>query len=149
MNITQKQRSAKARFWRTVATKPFVSEPAQLPLGDVCKYSGTQSVRTWLKDEQFSDWFFNPDSAKQLIEAGIEIAVQSLIDICSSEFSKSVTGTSKVNAAKTLLEFGGYAPPKTKVVEYADKSIANLTEDELTEYIAKKTRLSVVTDGDS
>lgn len=144
MNITHKHRTAKARFWRTLATKPFVSDPKSLPLGEICKYSGSQSVRTWIKDDEWADWFFNEDSAKQLIEAGIEVAVQSLIDICTADRDKTLTGAAQVNAAKALLEFGGYAPPKTKVVEYADKSIANLSEEELTEYIAKKTKLGVV-----
>jgi hypothetical protein len=140
-------RTAKARFWAKVGVSPL-QDPELMPVAKLAQLCGRNAMRDWVAVDGFRDWFFNRESAKDLLAAASEEAVLRLWDIVAQESSKEMSAAAQVNAAKTLLEYGGFAPPKTKVVKYSDEAINQMSEAELAKYIATSmpTELKAVKD---
>lgn len=139
MRPTKPQAMAKSRFWSSVQGNPLLS-PESLPAAKVAQLAGNQQVREWFIDLEFRDWFLNKDATRQLLESAVEPTIKRLLSIieCTEVGPKGeVTAASQVNAAKLILEFAGYAPPKQRIVEYRDKEIASMDEAELVSYIQK------------
>lgn len=114
-----------------------------LPVARAAQLAQSSSLVTWMTDPGFAAWFYNKDSARHQIEAGVEIAVQRLVDILRSTDvgpKGSVTAAAQVNAAKLLLEYAGYAPPSRREVTFQDKTVASMDESQLRAYIAANTK---------
>jgi len=129
---------AKSRFWMSIKDNPML-DPENLTISDICRMSGTNSVKSWLSKPEFRGWFFNQNLAKQKIQAAAELAVDALIGIVT-QCPEPKTMSAQVKAATILLEYGGYAPPKNKVVVYRDKEIGEMGEEELREFIKSGTK---------
>lgn len=139
---TPSQREVKARFWARASENPLI-DPASLPVARVAEIAQSAAVRTWMADPTFAAWFLNKDSARHQIEAGVEIAVQRLVEILRSTDvgpKGSVTAAAQVNAAKLLLEYAGYAPPSRREVVFHDKQIQGMDEPALRAYIDANVR---------
>lgn len=143
---TKAMRSAKARFWAVVGSNPL-KDVASMTTGEMASASKASRLGVWKQNEGFLNWFLNRESTKDLLHAATEEAVLRLWNIVESEPSKEISATAQVNAAKTLLEYAGYAPPKTKVVKYSDEAINQMSEDELKKFVKDGVAdLKVVTD---
>lgn len=141
-NITAHQREMKARFWSRVEINPLL-EPSRMSNAAVAQVTGSPMINTWFKDLAFRDWFFSKDTARHKIEAGVEVAVNRLIEILESRDvgpRGAVTAAAQVNAAKLLLEFAGYAPASRKEVIFHDKDVLDMDEAELKAFVAKQVK---------
>jgi len=136
----KRMRQAKARFHNKVGISPL-EEPENMSIAKVAQLCGCNAYREWNSLEGFRDWFFNRESAKDLLMAASEEAVYKLWELVSAESGKLFTPTAQVNAAKTLLEYGGFAPPKTKSVVFSDDAINKMSEAELTKFIDKELKV--------
>lgn len=147
---TKPQRKFKARAYQQ---NPKVDFSKLTPL-EVQTLTGNRSVKTWMTDEktgwEFRDWFYNKNYAKQLLESGAEIAVQELIGILENPDMGprgEVTAAAKVNAAKTLLDYAGYAPAKINE-KYLDQAIQDMDESQLEEFV-RRNSVKVVNGGET
>ena len=139
--LTDKHRKCKSRFWQEANENPLV-QPTKIPAQRAAQMAGNQQLVEWLRNPEFRDWFYNKNSAKQALEAATEIAISRLVEIleCKEVGPKGeVTAASQVNAAKLILEYAGYAPPKQRVIEYRDKGVSEMNEEQLEEFIQEST----------
>lgn len=106
--------------------------------------TGNRSVVKWSQEEGFWDWLSEKETVRRLLEASSESAVKRLLDIVTEESvgpAGRVTAANQVAAARLILEFAGFTPPSHKVVEYRDKDIEKMSENELKEFIASNLKL--------
>lgn len=139
---SQLQREIKARFWARAKDNPLV-DPASLSHQQAALIAQHTSLPQWLSSPEFAAWFFNKDSARHRLEAGVEVAIERLVEIVRSRDvgpKGEVTAASQVNAAKLLLEFAGYAPPSRKEVIFKDKDILEMDEQKLRAFIDTSVR---------
>lgn len=134
MDIKEKHRKAKARFWQNCAGNPLVSAD-KLSLQQVAYFAGNQQVSEWLTDPEFHDWFFNKDYSKQLLEAAAEDTVTAFWDIINNPDAKA---SDKVAAGKVILTMAGYTPEQKKVIT-TKSSVDDMSEEELRKFIAENT----------
>lgn len=123
------QRKFKAKLHSEHAGVDFRSlTPVQLQT-----LTGNRSVVKWLAEsEDFAEWLFNPDHNKQLLEAGVESAINALLEIIEDPEHRQ-----RVAAADKLLAYAGYTPTSKREVTYRDADIAKMTEAELKDFIAQ------------
>jgi hypothetical protein len=141
MKILEKHRRVKTKFWAAIANNPLI-DVLSLPTNQVVQKSGTAELATWLRDDEFREWFFNKNVTREALEEASEVAVATLLAICSDTDvgpKGRVTAAAQVNAAKTILEMAGYAPPKQRIIEYKDKEIGDMSEADLRDYLGKHT----------
>jgi len=131
------QRKIKAKLHKLLANNPMIKIENLTP-ERIANLTGSRTVRAWMQDPNFRDWLANRDSNRELLESGAEAAISRLIEIIEAPEvgpSKEVRASDQISAAKTILEYSGYQPAKHKIVEYKDKDVAEMNEDELREYI--------------
>lgn len=142
----RKLKQAKARFWKTVSNNPMYPNPADLAHVVMAQAAGMPTLAGKLSEEGFKDWFLNNQHNKELMEVGAGYAIEKLIDILQDS-DVGEKGAASVNnqvaSAKILLEMAGYGPSKNKTVEYKDKEIGNMDEEELEDFLRKKGELIV------
>ena len=135
---------AKAKFWRTVANNPLYPKPEELSLVAIARAAGQPSLAgSRLKDEDTYAWFMDNKHNKDMLEAGSEYAIGRLIDIILDPEAgprEAVTTANQVAAAKILLDMAGYSPQKSDKVVFKDKEIGDLDEDQLEDFIRKRTK---------
>jgi hypothetical protein len=138
---TKSQLMAKSRFWRAVQENPMLGSVDDLPMSEVCRLAGTKQIVKWAQDnDEFRDWFKDPDNIKDRIQVGAEKAIDRLIDIISAAPESGrdalVTTSNQIAAAKMLLDFSGHKPADKQAIKV---SADQLPDDEaaLRKYIAK------------
>ena len=139
MTYKKHQREAKARFWLALGDN-YLGDASQLGMPEVVAKAGTQNVRVWLEDAEFEIWFFRPDCPQVILRAAADSAVTALWGILENLEEKA---SAKIAAAKIILEYGGFAPAKTKIVKYKDEEIDKLSPEELDKFIADRDLKSV------
>jgi hypothetical protein len=106
--------------------------------------TGNRSVQTWAEDAEFWTWLCDKESVRRALEAGAEDAVELLLTVINEPDvgpQGRVTAANQIAAARLILEFAGFTPPSHKVVEYRDKDIEKMNENELKEFITKNLKL--------
>ncbi len=140
----RKLKMAKAKFWRTVVNNPLYPKPEELSLVVIARVAGQPSLaNSSLTNEDTYAWFMDNKHNKDMLEAGSEYAIGRLIDIILDTDAgpkEAVTTANQVAAAKILLDMAGYSPQKSAKVEFKDKEIGDLDEDQLEEFIRKRTK---------
>lgn len=136
LDPTERQRTAKAQFWQRYEKNPILGDAEKLSGPEISRLSGHQTIYSQLKeDPDMWSWFFDKDYATTVLKSGLELAVQSLIEVCTAPLSKQITASTKVRAAEILMKFGGLAPEKGEKDQYRDEEIANMGPDELERYV--------------
>lgn len=125
---TVPQKKFKAKAYREHPSVDFKTlTPTQ-----VQTLTGNRSVHKWLEDPEFAEWFHNADHNKQLLEAGVESAIQALIEIIEDPEHRQ-----RVAAADKLLAYAGYTPASKREVTYKDADIEKMSEAELKAFIQR------------
>ena len=149
---TRHMLEAKSRFWRSVRDNPLVTDVDGLPMTEVCRMAGSQSIGKWADEhEGFKTWFADPNSIQDKIAVGAEKAVDRLIEILNTEAGTGrdavVTTSHQLTAAKELLAYSGHKPAEKQVEKV---SADQLPDDEaaLRKYIEKNAKkLKVLENG--
>jgi hypothetical protein len=138
VNLTDKLRTTKQRFWRVIRKQGATADPTKLLHTQIARLAGDQKLNTYLADPEFYTWFLDDRSEEDMLKAGAESAIQRLIDIITG-VQEVQSATAQVTAAKILLEMAGFGPKQVKEVVYKDEAISKMDETELREYIKKQT----------
>lgn len=129
-----KQREAKAQFWEAVRNSP-VLQAEDMSESQIISITGKASwMREWLRHSEFRAWFFNQHHTKLKIMAAAEVAVDTLVEILGDDSPKSLGH--RVRAAQTILHLAGMEPPKVKKVEFADKEVNDMNEEQLEQFLS-------------
>lgn len=132
------QRKAKARFWSEIQNNPLI-DPTCLSLAEIGRLAGTTTVAKWAAEEPgFRAWFTSKDEIKVMLKMGAEAAVERLVAIVQETDvgpKGTVSAGTQVQAAKLLLEFGGFAPAQQKEIKVTSNQLPE-DEGELRKYIA-------------
>jgi len=140
--ISKRHKQAKARFWKTVAHNPMYPNPLALSNAVMASVAGMTSMAEKLGQADFKDWFLNNEHNCQMLEVGAGYAVERLIDILAQTATGEKGGATvnnQVAAAKIMLDMAGYGK-KDAAVEFKDKDIAGLEEDELEAFIRARSK---------
>lgn len=142
---TEKQRTAKAKFWQAFDRNPLLGKPEALSGPQICKMSGSQTIYKWIKEsEEFYNWFFDKDYARTVLKSGLEIAASTLIEICQSPTSRETPAATRVKAAESLLKLGGISEKTAG----DSNSVDSLSEEDLEKLISTTEKnLKVVNNG--
>lgn len=137
---TKRQALAKATYHRRVANNPLISDIASPSKAHIEKYSGVRDCSAWVAQDGFLEWFLNKESGKDLLESGVEAAIQEvllILDAPSDGEKGSPKPSDKINAAKLLLEYAGYAPTKKAEVDVKERKVQEMSEEELNKMLSK------------
>ena len=132
---TDTMRRAKSAFWIKFAQSPMADE-ANITQSMAVRLSGSSSVAEWWKMVGFRDWFTNKMEWATEIESLAHLALRVARDILNDP---EAPATAKVNLIGKIGELANKIPAKTKEIKYVDKTIGDMNEDQLAEYIAKNT----------
>jgi hypothetical protein len=132
---TDAQRELKASFWLAHKKNPLVDDD-QITPALVESLTGV-SVQCWLSDDKFWSWFSIRDSVK----LNLEVAAERASELAMHYMDPSIpfNDNARVQLIKYVLEFAGRAPPLHKVIKWGDKAVADMSENELADYIRKHT----------
>jgi hypothetical protein len=138
---TDAMRRAKTSFWNSVPDKSV-----KVTLASAIVHSGATSLRNWWGKPGFVEWFTGQNEWRNRVEClamrGLDIAEQLLHD-------RRTTPASKVQLIKLFAELADKMPSRQKDVRYIDAQIADMTPEQLTDFIEKNTPTHTpeVTDG--
>lgn len=144
MQISRKQKIAKAKFWqRIAANQGLVAE--EMDDAEIARVAGSVDIQLALKSAEFRAWFLDADANKALIEAGVDSAIRRLIDIVEMSGSDLIgkdaeaKTSDQVRAAEMLLRFAGYGPTKDQPGSLG-KDLDKMSAAELDSFIASKSK---------
>lgn len=144
MQISRKQKIAKAKFWqRIAANQGLVAE--EMDDAEIARVAGSVDIQLALKNAEFRAWFLDVDANKALIEAGVDSAIRRLIDIVEMSGSDLIgkdaeaKTSDQVRAAEMLLRFAGYGPQK-EASGSLGKDLDKMSAAELDSFIASKSK---------
>ena len=106
------QKLAKARLHKKVEDNPLLNLEAMSD-DEISHIVGDASVKMWLKDKAFRDWFLDDKTLEVILQVGAEEAIKKLIQIVTETNvgpREAVSSSSQVAAAKLLMEFAGMKP---------------------------------------
>lgn len=133
---SRSQAKAKATLHNRAEKNPLIGSLDALSVRKLEKLSGVKDLSVWVDSPGFMEWFLNPESNKELLESGVELAISRALDILDTPLG-DVKASDHLAAMKLILDYAGYTPKKQAVVEYKDKDIANMDEDNLDQIIKK------------
>ena len=133
---SRSQAKAKATLHNRAEKNPLIGSLESLSIRKLEKLSGIKDLSPWVDSPGFMEWFLNPESNKELLESGVELAISRALDILDTPLG-DVKASDHLAAMKLILDYAGYTPKKQAVVEYKDKDIANMDEDNLDQIIKK------------
>lgn len=132
---TAEQRHVKARFWLSFKDNPLTDIKDVTP-ALVEELTG-KSVQKWCsQDVAFWPWF----SSKQSTAIGLEIAAERATELCNFYLDPAVpfNDNARVSLIKLVLEYSGRTPPTRREIKWQDKSVGEMTPDELDAYLKKE-----------
>lgn len=146
MEISRKQKVAKAKFWQRVKKNPALV-PDDMDDADVARVAGYLDLQLALKKAEFREWFMDTSINEAMLEVGVDAAIRRLIDICEMSGTDLIgkeaeaKTSDQVRAAEILLRYAGYGPAKaTTTPDLVGKDIANMNEQELNTFITTKAK---------
>lgn len=141
MNITPRQRSAKARFWQRFDSNPTLGVPEALSGPQIERLAGHQRLYHHLKEsEELYNWFFDRDYAVTTIKSGVETAVETLVQMCTDPVDKvDNPAMARLKAAETLIKYGLGSEISQKP-RFKDAQIDKMTPQELEDFVAEGTK---------
>ena len=143
MQISRKQKIAKAKFWqRIAANQGRVAE--EMDDAEIARVAGSVDIQLALKNAEFKSWFLDQNTNQALLEAGAESAIRRLIDIVEMSGSdlmgkdSEVKAADQVRAIDMLLKYAGYGSKEAQV--NVGKDLEKMSSAELDAYIASKSK---------
>ena len=123
----------RGEFWRK-CSNPDVDSDTELK--QVIELGASSIITRWWSIPGFREWFLNKDWNKHEAEALLQAAMKRVADILRDEEDTGLL----INAAKEARAI--YAQMHVQVEEkFADSQVAEMSKDELAEYIRRNTRL--------
>ena len=138
----KKLKEAKQAFLRRITGNPLLTKDEMTPK-DIAEFMGMSDLQTMLANVDVRKWFIEGNTDKDMVRAVVESALDRLRKIIEEDKTgpkEAVTAAAQVNACKIVLEMADFAPPKQKVIEYADKEVGDMDKEALTRYIDQKTK---------
>ena len=123
-------------------SNPLLTKDEMTPK-DIAEFMGMSDLQVSLANVDVRKWFIEGNTDKDMVRAVVESALDRLRKIIEEDKTgpkEAVTAAAQVNACKIVLEMADFAPPKQKVIEYADKEVGEMTEEALLKFIADKTK---------
>lgn len=130
---TPEQRRTKAAFWASFASGD-TPVPAEIDLATALRFGANPRLSVWWDIPGFQDWFRNEQEFVQRVEFLAQLALDSVEEIL---IDKNANPTAKINAVKIVMEMGQKFPGKQDSGKYRDEDIANMSKEELEEFVAK------------
>lgn len=137
---TKDQARAKAQFFNKYEKNQLLGPVDTLSIQVMEKLAGEKDLNRWMQEPGFRNWFLNNEYNKELLESAVELSIKEALNILEmpSDGEKgSPKPSDKLSAMKIILEYAGYAPKKQATVEYQDKEIAAMDEENLDRMINK------------
>lgn len=101
--------------------------------------TGNRSVVGWIEDgSEFDEWFCNRDHNRQRLEAAAELAIDIFEQTMADPEARS---SDKLAAAREIMKYADYTPTQRKEVVYKDKTIGDMSDEELRSYIDSNIKL--------
>lgn len=131
---TADQRKVKARFWTLMQSAPFGTRPDKMGPEEIVRKTRTPALSNWWKTPGFKEWFLNNTEHQERLEYLFDLALSAAEDILRNDDPKAQSA--RVNMVKTVAELARKMPSKQQTV-VLDREVANMSEDQLREFIAK------------
>ncbi len=135
---TRTQHRAKARFHVAVAKNPMLTDLEQISRPKLSRLAGVKDVSLWCKNVEFLPWFLNKDYNRELLESGVQPAIERAIAIIKAP-SDGEKGSPKpsdqLKATQMLLDYAGYGPKHNKPKDDVD---APMTDEEAEKVINER-----------
>lgn len=128
------QRKIKARFWTLMQSAPFGTRPDKMGPEEIIRKTRTPALSNWWKVPGFKEWFLNHTEHQERLEYLFDLALSAAEEILMNDDPKAQSA--RVNMVKTISELARKMPTKQQTV-VLDKEVANMTEEQLREFIAK------------
>ncbi len=132
----QAQRLAKARMYRWLNEHVTVNleDMTASAMSTACK---APSLDRWFTNEGFAEWWFEKSTAHTKVAAGVEIAVERLLEIISTPADKigpkeAVSMKDILAAADKLFLLADLYPKKRIVEKFLDKKLDAMDAEETT-----------------
>lgn len=128
------QRRCKSAFWAVYGNDGvMVEEPTLAAVLDV---TNETRLPDWWRLPGFQEWFLNREEYRQRMDYLMHLGFDALERVL--RYSQSDTA---IVSAMKLLIAANDKMPRQNAVKYADEWVANLTDQQLEEYINKNVRL--------
>lgn len=140
---THHQTLAKAGFHRRLSEMSFMYSLETMSLDQIAKMASCSlaQIEDWGKQAGWAAWFFEADTAERLIHAHKELAIRSIINVLQMPIGDGKDGSVQpkdlLKAAELLARLGDLEPNKRKTVEFLDKDLGKMTEDEVSQETVK------------
>jgi hypothetical protein len=128
------QRKIKARFWTLMQSAPFGTRPEKMGPEEIIRKVRAPALANWWKVPGFKDWFLNHTEHQERLEYLFDLALNAAEDILCNTDPKAQSA--RVNMVKTIAELARKMPTKQQTV-VLDREVANMSEDQLREFIAR------------
>jgi hypothetical protein len=130
---TRAMSMAKARMYKWLSDHPTqaIENLTMDAMEAACR---TQSISTWMAGAGFPEWWYEKSTALTKVAAGVDIAVERLLEIVSSpiQSGKDATITAKdvLAAADKLFQLADLYPKKKVVERFLDKRLEAMDAEE-------------------
>jgi hypothetical protein len=135
---------AKAQFWERIKKNPLI-DMNNLTTSKIAQLCGNLDIAKRVCDnDKYHAWFMDTDSAKNLASSGVEAAVEKLLEIVNTPMTevgpgRRVTYKDQIAAAKEIMDRSGFGAAKKPEVVYQDKTVQEMSKDELEAFIKTNT----------
>ena len=128
------QKKLKARFWNRRAQLQLTDgAPTLVEVAGLIK---DKRLPDWWQEPGFKEWFRNEEEFKERVEYLANLALDTIEEVLTSSVARE---SSRIAAAKLMMELGSKLPKGTPDVVYTDEKINSMSEEQLMEYIQKST----------
>lgn len=136
---SHEQRKLKSAFWLRFNDNP-VCEPGEISVSVIQRVASDSRLEKWWSQPGFKEWFRNQEEFRERVESMAHLALDTLMDILVTDDPRQTS--SKVAAAKLLLEVGRKLPSKTQSTDkFIDQRIGEMDKKQLDAYIARQISL--------
>lgn len=144
---------AKARLHKNV--EGIFMNVADMSMAQIANFAGITMamLERWGQTEGWAPWFFETDTAEKRIASMKELAVKELYDILTAPRGDGKDGITvpskdKLKAVELLVQVADMMPNKRKTVEFLDKSLGKMDDDEVDVEMGKlKGKLKAIDSG--
>lgn len=136
MKPNKAQRMAKARMYKWLAEHTEI-DMDNMTIQAQSSASKATNLGEWLGKEGFADWWWEKDTVLTKVVAGVEIAVERLLDIIETpkeDIGPRATVSTKdiLAAADKLFQLADLYPKKKVVEKFLDKQLESMDAEETT-----------------
>lgn len=135
---TKEQDFVKSRLKALLEEHSAVVDVGSITLDDMVALTGCEKIRDWAKRQpHVLTWLLDLDYTRHMAQAEAEASIRALIRIRDSEIDGKMVGAKDViKASELLLQVADRFPAKHKVIEWKDKDVGKMSEEEIERAIA-------------